>query len=237
MLDAKKRGGGKVLVGLSGGKDSITVLDLCVRVLGAENVSAFYMYLVRGLECVERSIRWCERRYGITVHFLPHWRLAQLYKNATYMPHYDVEHGRDLKQVDIEQAARLASGCDWVAYGHRQADSIERIAMLKRNRGFDLGGRRIYPLWRWSVDSVRAYVRRRRLPQPPQLSVLKRQSSGVSFREDRLLAIREEHPRDYAKMVAVFPFLPARLARYELRKGSWKQKTSLDRYRTSLKGR
>lgn len=227
----------RIMVGLSGGKDSLTVLDLCVRVFGARNVSAFYMYLVRDLRCAELTINHCERRYKIDVHRFPHWRMSLIYQNAMYMPHWGGVGGRLIKQVDIEMAARAASGCDWIAYGHRLADSIERIAMLKRCGGVDEKGRRVYPIMSWYEGSVFAYLRRKKIPLPPKLSLLKRNMTGVNFHEDTLLVIRDRFPDDFAKIIEVFPYLPARLARFEFQKESWKQETFIDKFKTSLRGR
>lgn len=227
----------RIMVGLSGGKDSLTVLDLCVRVFGASNVSAFYMYLVRDLRCAEMTIKHCERRYKVEVHRFPHWRMSLIYQNAMYMPHWGGVGGRLLKQVDIEMAARAASGCDWIAYGHRLADSIERIAMLKRCGGLDEKGRRVYPIMRWYEGSVFAYLRQKKIPLPPKLSLLKRNMTGVNFHEDTLIVIRDRFPDDFKKIVEVFPYLPARLARFEMQKQSWKQDTFIDKFKTSLKGR
>lgn len=231
-------GTGKILVGLSGGKDSLVTLDLCVREFGSENVSAFFMYFVKGLRCVEQTIRWCERKYKIEVDYFPHWTLGLAYKYAVYMPHRNVTDGwRDMRQVDVEHVARKKSGVEWLAYGHRMTDSIERVGMLKRIAGYDQVGRRAYPLWRWNEASVMAYLRHRKIPQPPKLTILRRSMSGVSFEEDALLAIREHFPDDYAKILEVFPYAEAKLARHELKKNSWKQKTYLDKFKTSLKGR
>jgi len=227
-----------VVVGLSGGKDSLVTLDLCVREFGPARVRAFHMYIARGLECVERTVRWAERRYGIDVEFVPHWMLGQAYKNATYMPHRRRADGwRDTRMTDIEQAVRGKLGSDWFAYGHRMNDSIERVGMLSRNGGLDQVGRRVYPLRSWNEASVVAYMRARRIPSPPRLTILRRSMSGVSFQEDVLVAIRERFPDDFALLVEKFPFLPAKLARYELKKNSWKQETYVDKWRTSLKGR
>jgi len=226
------------MVGLSGGKDSLVTLDLCVRVFGADRVRAFHMYLVRGLRCVEDGLVRCERRYGIKVEYVPHWMLGLAYKNATYMPHRSRADGwRDTKMADIEQALRAKFGVTWLAYGHRQNDSIERVGMLSRNGGLDQTGRRVYPLRAWNEAAVVAYLRARRIQLPPKLTILKRAMTGVSFQEDVLIAIRDHHPDDFALITEKFPYLPAKLARYELKKKSWKQETYTDKWRTSLRGR
>lgn len=228
----------KIIIGLSGGKDSLVTLDLCVREFGAENVHAFFMYFVKGLRCVETILRWCERRYKIEVDYFPHWTLGLAYKYAIYMPHRTgTDQWRDMRQVDVENAARQKTGAEWLAMGHRMTDSIERVAMLKGIAGLDTVGRRVYPLWRWNEAAVMAYLRQNRIPLPPKLTILKRSMSGVSFEEDTLLYIREHFPDDYAKIMKVFPYAAAKLARYEMRKTSWKQGTFIDKFKTSLKGR
>ncbi len=227
-----------VIVGLSGGKDSLVTLDLCVRQFGPERVTAFHMYVVRGLRCVEDGLKRCERRYGIRVLFVPHWRLGLAYKYATYMPHRSRADGwRDTKLVDVEQAVRAKLGAVWIAYGHRMNDSIERVGMLSKNGGLDQAGRRVYPLRSWNEASVVAYMRARQIVPPPKLTVLKRSMTGVNFQEDTLIAIRDKYPDDFAKIVEKFPYLPAKLVRYELKKSSWKQDTYVDKWRTSLKER
>lgn len=228
----------KIIVGLSGGKDSLVTLDLCVREFGASNVHAFFMYFVKGLRCVETIIRWCERRYKIEVDYFPHWTLGLAYKYAIYMPHRTgTDQWRDMKQVDVENAARQKTGAEWLAMGHRMTDSIERVAMLKGIAGIDTVGRRVYPLWRWNEAAVVAYMRMKKLPRPPKLTILKRSMSGVSFEEDTLLFLRDHFPDDYAKILKVFPYADAKLARFEMKKKSWKQDTVIDKFKTSLKGR
>jgi hypothetical protein len=223
---------------LSGGKDALVTLDLCVREFGADNVTCFFMYLVKGLRCVETTIRWCERHYKVEVHRYPHWRLGLAYKYAIYMPHRTgADQMRDMKQVDIEQLARRDTGAEWIAFGHRMTDSIERVGMLSRIEGIDQNSRRVFPLWRWNEASVVAYLRARKIPPPVKLTILKRAMTGVNFQEDTLLAIRERFPDDFEKIIEVFPYLPAKLARYELKKKSWKQDTYVDKWKTSLKGR
>ncbi len=228
----------KVIVGLSGGKDSLVTLDLCVREFGAQNVRAFFMYFVKGLDCVESMIRWCEKRYKISVDYFPHWTLGLAYKYAVYMPHRTgTSEWRDMRLVDVENAARAKTGVEWLAMGHRMTDSIERVAMLKGIAGLDTPGRRVYPLWRWNEASVIAYLRTHKIPRPPRLTILKRSMTGVSFEEDVLLYIRDKFPADYAKIMKVFPYAEAKLARFEMKKKSWKQDTFIDKFKTSLRGR
>lgn len=223
-----------ILVGLSGGKDSLATLDLCVKEFGSKNVQCYFMYFVKGLRCVETMIHYCERRYKVKVHYFPHWRLGRAYKYAQYMPHIANASGwRDMKLTDIEQAARSASGCEWLAYGQRMTDSLERRAMLHKLCGIDRKAKRVYPLWEWNAQAVFAYLRQKQIPMPPRLTILKRSMTGVNFQEDTLMAIKQKFPDDYKKIVEVFPYVEAKLARHLIQKTSWKQKT----YAEKRKGR
>lgn len=227
-----------VVVGLSGGKDSLVTLDLCVDEFGSGHVKPFFMYLVKGLRCVEQTIRWCGRRYKVEVAFFPHWRLGLAYKYSVYMAApTGADRGRDLRQRDIEQFARKKIGVDWIAYGHRMTDSIERRGMLGKISGVDETSRRVYPLWQWNEAAVAAYMRSRGIPSPPKLTILDRSMTGINFKEDTLIALRERYPEDFALIVEKFPFLPARIAQFEFKKNSWKQETYVDTWRTSLRNR
>lgn len=58
-----------VTVGFSGGKESIVVLDLCMKYF--KNVHVFFEYMVPGLSFEERTIRWYEKHYGINILRFP----------------------------------------------------------------------------------------------------------------------------------------------------------------------
>lgn len=205
----------QVLVGLSGGKDSLVTLDLAVQVFGSANVVAFAMYLVRGLRCFEGPIEIAAARHRIAVEYVPHWTLGNMMKYATLMSHRGDAHlWRDTKLVDIEQLVRQRTGVDWIVYGHRAGESIERRGMLNRCQGFNSDARRVYPVWRWRTEDVWSYMGARAIPPPPTFG--KHRLSGVDLRPETLLYIREHFPDDYRKILEVFPFAEAQLRRWEM---------------------
>ena len=55
----------KILVGLSGGKDSVATLDLCLKVFGKENVACFNMFYLPDLQCQEKMLSYAQKRFGI----------------------------------------------------------------------------------------------------------------------------------------------------------------------------
>jgi phosphoadenosine phosphosulfate reductase len=67
-----------VIVGFSGGKDSICALDLCCRYFGT--VHAYFMYLVPGLSFQEAQLRWYEQRHNLKIHRVPHPMLSSWLK-------------------------------------------------------------------------------------------------------------------------------------------------------------
>ena len=54
-----------VLVGFSGGKDSIVTLDLCVKYF--KNVIPFFLYIAPDLSFQERQLKWYENKYNLEI--------------------------------------------------------------------------------------------------------------------------------------------------------------------------
>lgn len=212
----EETGEAAVVIALSGGKDSIVTLDLAMQVFS--RVEAFYMHLVEGLQCEAERLDPLVRRYGIRLHHVPHFALGGMLKDAVFSPH---RHGHahylpDIKQKDIEALVRARSGVAWLAFGHRASDSIERNAMLKKIGGFDPKTHRVYPIWRWKPKDVLAYLRAKRLPIPRQL--FPGHSDGVNLYPRTLRVLRERYPDDYRKILEVFPYAEAGIAREDFRK-------------------
>lgn len=208
-----------ILVGFSGGKDSCATLDLCCAKF--KRVEAFFMYLVDGLRCVEEPIFRLAMRYGVIVHKLPHWDLPRYVRNGDGMPWIiGTENLREGRLTDIEQMAREKSGIDWIAYGQRSDESLERRAMLNKLKtsGFaDPKTRRFYPLTEWSAKDVFAYLRIRRIvPAPPLGARRLVQSTGIDLERETLQAMRDQFPDDFAKLCRVFPFAEAKIRQREM---------------------
>jgi phosphoadenosine phosphosulfate reductase len=204
--------GGAVLVGLSGGKDSLATLDLCMQAF--DRVEAYFMYMVEGVAIAEAPMVAAAHRYGIKVHRFPHWLLGRFIKNAVYMPHRgSTSDWPNTKMTDIELAARDASGIALLAYGHRMDESLERRGMLHSFAGYNRAQRRVYPLWNWSKRDVVAYLRGRRIPVPEM------KLRGIDPTDPACMQLlREKYPDDYAKVLQVFPFAGAQFAREDYMK-------------------
>lgn len=200
---------------VSGGKDSLATLDVCVKAFGAKNVSGALMYLVEGLEVEWQHARRLERRFGVKIHGVPHWTLSHLLKENAYRPYVaGSERIRALKQPDVEAYVRKVLGGEWIAWGNRAADSTVRNAYLKRIKGVDEKFKRFYPLWTWRKPDVYGYLKGRKLPIPA-ITGGRKQMGGVSLTAECLAWLRSEYPSDLKKILAVFPFAEALLFRAE----------------------
>lgn len=198
------------LVGLSGGKDSLAVLDICMSVF--KHVECYAMYLVPGLRCVEESIQRATARYGVTVHPVPDWFLGQAIRAAIYRPHvYQAMGWRATKAVHVEATLRKQTGITWIAYGHRMDESLERRGMLHSISGFDEKGSRIYPIWDWSAADVWSYLRARKVQPPPSLGG----GHAVRLNTACFKWLREHYPDDLERIYEYFPFSRAILKREE----------------------
>jgi len=214
-------GDGRLIVGLSGGKDSLVTLDLACRAAGAEaseRVLPFFMFLVRGLRCVEAGIEAAAARHRVRVVYFPHWILDRHLAGANLMPHPLWRAQRQSRAPlginDIERAARAKIGAEaFIAYGHRMDESLPRRGMLKGRAGYLEKERRVYPLWNWSSKDVFAYLRARRIPLPVQLG--KGDVSGVDLTLPAMSVLKEHYPDDYARVREVFPYVDALFVRAE----------------------
>ncbi len=209
----------EIIVGFSGGKDSLVTLDLCSQVF--DRIHGFFLFLIPGLECEERSLRMAETRYGLTIHRLRHPDMSRYMRYSRLRPcQPEVEDRirRNLRWADIEAIMRSRTGADWIAQGHRITDSLQRRAMIQASEGFMPKERRVYPIWDWAPKAVFAYLRQKRIPIPPMFGSRVHKTSGLApGNPDCLLWLKEHFPEDYRRVVKVFPGAETLLYRDELR--------------------
>lgn len=202
-----------VLVGFSGGKDSAVTLDLCFKTFS--HVQPFFMYIVKGLEFQERTLRYYEKRYNTKMLRVPHFMLSDFYGAGSFRAaDYSVPR---IKTVELYDYLREKSGIYWIAAGERIADSIVRRAMIKHSGAIDKKRGRIYPIAYWNKAQVMAYVKMNRLPLSYENRFL-----GFSFRSLQgkdLIKIREHFPEDYLKIKAAFPLVDAAIKKEEFFNG------------------
>jgi sulfate adenylyltransferase subunit 2 len=181
------------------GKDSLVLMDLLYPKF--DRLICVFMYFVKGLEHIEKYMRWAMVKYpGIVIDQIPHWNLTYILNSGmfcTMNPKVKI-----LKLRDVDSAMRLKYGVNHVFYGMKKADSMNRRIMLNTYTNHENMGK-VYPLADWSQKDVLSYMRQNRLPEPVRYS--KNASGGVCFNVDCFLWMRENYPRDLQKVLDVFP--------------------------------
>lgn len=181
---------------------------MCVETFGKENVEGYFMYMVKGLRCVEDHVDLAVKRHGIKLHKVPHYDLGAMYQNALFMPpRRQAFKFRRMHPGDIEQMLVEKTGIEWFAYGHRMHDSLERRGMLNKCQGMDPKRKVVFPLWQWVPRDVYAYLRAKKIPTPTQLGGWN--SSGVALTGSCLRVIRDRFPADWQRLLVVFPYAEA----------------------------
>lgn len=151
-----------VIVGFSGGKDSIVTLDLCMRYF--DRVQPFFMYIVPGLEFQERTLQWYEDRYSTEIIRLPHFETSNFLRYGSFRePDMRVPI---VSITDVYGYLRVRTGITWIAAGERIADSIIRRAMIKRTGSIDQKRGRFYPIAYWNKREVMSYIKHHKLKLP-----------------------------------------------------------------------
>lgn len=200
-----------MIVFCSLGKDSIVTLDLIYGKF--KRIVCVFMYFVKGLEHIERWIRWVKSRYP-NVEFvqIPHWNLTYILRGGAYCvanPNVKI-----MRLADVVKSVCMRYGIDYVFLGMKKADGMNRNLMLMGYKDNDyINGGMAYPLAEWNQKDVLAYMRQHNLPQPVRYSLAA--SSGVGFNIDCLLWMRENFPQDLAKFYEAFPLSERMLWEYD----------------------
>lgn len=186
------------------GKDSIALLDLCYPHF--DEVVCVYMYMVEGLEHIDKYIIWAKQRYP-KARFIsvPHYALTQYIKDGAFGCEQDPKQ-RIKTLSDITEDVRALTGIEWAIYGFKQTDSLNRRIML---RGYDMQmvnepTKKAYPLSLYKNKDVEAYIKHKRLI--PSLKYGNGQSQGSDVTNiPFLMYCRNYYPQDLERVIAVFP--------------------------------
>jgi 3'-phosphoadenosine 5'-phosphosulfate sulfotransferase (PAPS reductase)/FAD synthetase len=199
----------KCLVSYSGGKDSLCVLDMCCRTF--DHVEAFFMYFVPDLEVCETQLELARKRWGVTVHQVPHWVLGQNLIDGLYTwPSHKNDDLRAFKLRDVYNLMIERTGIPMIATGAKRVDSLWRKRNLANTAHYtDV----INPCVGWGKKDILAYLASHRIPLPDAANA---QASGICLATTDLLWLHDRYPADWAKLVKVFPFAQAVVARRDM---------------------
>lgn len=190
------------LVSFSAGKDSLCVLDMCVRTF--RRVEAYFMYFLPGLEVMEERLDAAKRRWGVVIHQVPHWTTFRSIKYGFYRwPSWKLEDIPDLKLRDIYNLMIAKTGIPIIATGARRGDSLWRKRNLANTAHYtDV----IHPLVGWGKADVLGYLGAHKIPLPQSSGG---QMTGIGFATPDVLWLADNYPRDFKRMCEVYPFVEA----------------------------
>jgi 3'-phosphoadenosine 5'-phosphosulfate sulfotransferase (PAPS reductase)/FAD synthetase len=213
----------KIIVGFSGGKDSVCLLDLCKKYF--RTVYVFYMYYVDHCTLQDNYFRYIENRYRVKILHVPHFELSDIYKEQKYM-HKSIELSRVPKIYfsDIENYVRDFFQCNWIAYGMMAYESIERQAMINEHGGVDYKHSKLFPLAFWNSSKVFQYLKLNKILPPTEYQFSER-SLSCPFFPDAQIMLQSYYPDDWAKVENKFPLANVIHARdvFQYRRGSYVQ--------------
>jgi phosphoadenosine phosphosulfate reductase len=205
----------KVLIAYSGGKDSLVMLDLAVK--AGLQVEAFHMYF---LPDMDYSQHWCDfarKRWGITVREYLHWDTIELLREGVFRA--EALKMRRVTIGDIEARVRKDSGFEWIGWGLKSVDSLERRGMIfswPNGVCNTARGKVFTPIKNWNHKDVKAYLTRNGIPIPKTDDESgNRTGNGISLDPSCMHWIRREWPEDYKRILKVFPFASAQADRHE----------------------
>lgn len=212
LLRARAEKHDAILVAYSGGKDSLVVADLCLRVF--KRVEGFLWYNAPGLEFNARIVRAAKERFGITVRQYPSFGCFDALRTGLFC---DSPLSRDdwpeITVQDIYKLARADTGVHLVADGCRKQDSPRRREMIQKKR---LAEWNLCPIGDWITYDVKSYLALRKIPLPEVPNTNKNTvSSGLSLTNQSLLWLHDTYPEDFKTLCRVYPYAEAVVKRRE----------------------
>jgi 3'-phosphoadenosine 5'-phosphosulfate sulfotransferase (PAPS reductase)/FAD synthetase len=204
----------EVILFYSGGKDSVVLLDLISPYF--DKIHCIFMDFVPDMDHLKPFKKWVERYKNAELTVFPHWMTSYYMKHNYYsFPRPGKKQIRVFKQVDVEEKAKKLTGCEWIVFGHKMADSMVRRLMLKgyKFNAINQSGKKIYPLSMWSKKQVVSYIEMKSLIKPVEYG--RKNSNGLDLTLDVFLWLQKYHPGDLQKILNVFPLAEKILFEHE----------------------
>lgn len=196
----------------SGGRDSTVCLNMAIEATGdPQLINPFYMALIPGMDYTAfwRDFAW--RRWQVRVREYQHWALSWFFRRGTFRLYADPTFPRVLLG-DVQETIRRDSGFDWICYGYKSIDSLQRRGMMNSWENCISRKRKIFaPLKVWNNTMVDEYLQKKKLGLLLEDS---HRTMGIDMSPRCMHWLREHWPADYQRMIRVFPLAVAQADRW-----------------------
>lgn len=208
-----------ILMAFSCGKDSIAAWLECRKHF--PRIVPYYMYLVPGLEFIERSVRYYEDWFGSRIIRVPHPSLYRMLGRLVFQPPERCETIEsfalpEFTYLEMQDAIRerlgLGDEC-FTASGVRAADSPRRMLALRKYGAISEAKRQFFPVWDWRKARLVDEITAAGVKLPVDYRLFGRSFDGIDYRF--LAPIREHFPDDYQRILKWFPLAEAEIKRRE----------------------
>jgi hypothetical protein len=218
---AAESGSKAFLLSFSRGKDSICCA-IALQEAGYE-IIPFFAERIPGLSFVEESLAYYERELFGGRHIIRALHpatAAQMREFVHQPPHYipvavccgmaDYTY-QDVQSLIIKRE-KLAPGT-LTAVGLRAADSILRRTNIARQGPVNRTKKTFMPIWNWNKADLIGALTRRGIKLPADYALFNRTFDGLMA--EFLVPLKRDLPKDYARVLELFPLAEAEVWRYE----------------------
>lgn len=190
------------IVFFSTGKDSVVMLNLFHKYMQGR-FKAIYLYIYKGLKIRENVLKYYEKQYKIKIDQYPQF-------DVSYM-----KRTKKLKQADIETFIRNKYNIQYLAYGYRKNESLERRGILKYvKNGIDEKYNKLYPVADWSEKDIFKYIKLNKLVLPIDYNYGFRDIN--IFKGNSLLWLYNNFREDYETIKKQYPLIEGELLRVKI---------------------
>lgn len=209
----------KTLLAFSCGKDAVAAW-LAIRE-HFDEVVPYYLYLVPDLDFVNESIDYYERYFGTKIVQLPHPSVHRMLNNFVFQPPQNCKVIEQAGLPDFDYLDIQAVMCErynlpkktLVADGVRAADSPMRRVAINTHGSISYKQLKYHPIWDWKKADLVECFKKHNVKLAVDYKIFGRSFDGIDLRF--LYLIREHFPRDYQKILNLYPLADLEVFRWE----------------------
>lgn len=211
-----------ILLAFSYGKDSIAAW-LTLRESGLfKRIIPYYMWIVPGLQFVERNLAYYEQWFDQRVIRVPHLQFYKMLREMVFQPpeRCEIIEACNLpKKYGYDEAAQLAAEIaglpkdTWTAHGIRSADSPWRRTTIQKTGAINQKRRTFTPIADMKKDELIGLLKRHNIKLPMDYQWFGCSFDAIDYKFTG--AIKRHAPDDYALIREWFPLVDLEVARYE----------------------